>query len=82
MIFRSLGLEFGGFIGLIFLVVNVVVVVLYVVGFVEIVKDLIKEYGGDVDVIGEFNIIRIVGIGIVILLLCVILIGLEWVVRI
>ena len=81
MISRSLGPEFGGSIGLIFSVANAVAVALYVVGFAETVKDLIKEHGGGVEVIGELNIIRIVGIGTVILLLCVTLVGLEWVVR-
>lgn len=37
MIFRSLGLEFGGFIGVVFFFVNVIGVVMYIVGFVEIV---------------------------------------------
>lgn len=81
MISRSLGPEFGGSIGLIFSVANAVAVALYVVGFAETVKDLIKEHGGDIEVIGELNIIRIVGIGTVLLLLGVTLIGLEWVVR-
>lgn len=81
LISRSLGPEFGGSIGLIFSVANAVAVALYVVGFAETIKDLIKENGGDVDLIGELNIIRIVGIGTVILLLCVTLVGLEWVVR-
>ena len=82
MISRSLGPEFGGSIGLIFSVANAVAVALYLVGFAETIKDLMKEHGGDsVEVIGELNIIRIVGIGTVMLLLCVTLIGLEWVVR-
>ncbi|KAL9968356.1 hypothetical protein ACROYT_G026717 [Oculina patagonica] len=81
LISRSLGPEFGGSIGLIFSVANAVAVALYVVGFAETVKDLIKENGGDVEVLGELNIIRIVGILTVILLLCVTLVGLEWVVR-
>lgn len=81
LISRSLGPEFGGSIGLIFSVANAVAVALYVVGFAETIKDLIKENGGDVDLIGELNIIRIVGIFTVLLLLGVTLIGLEWVVR-
>lgn len=81
LISRSLGPEFGGSIGLIFSVANAVAVALYVVGFAETIKDIIKENGGDVELIGELNIIRIVGIGTVILLLCVTLVGLEWVVR-
>lgn len=44
MISRSLGSEFGGVIGLIFFVVNVVVVVMYVVGFAEIVRDIFKVF--------------------------------------
>ncbi|KAJ7391818.1 hypothetical protein OS493_016107 [Desmophyllum pertusum] len=45
------------------------------------VKDLIRENGGDVEVLGEHNIIRIVGLATILLLLGVTLIGLEWVVR-
>ena len=81
LISRSLGPEFGGSIGLIFSVANAVAVSLYVVGFAETVKDLIRENGVDVEVVGELNIIRIVGIATVLLLLGVTLIGLEWVVR-
>ena len=42
MISRSLGPEFGGAIGLIFSVANAVAVAMYVVGFAETVRDLLK----------------------------------------
>ena len=42
MISRSLGPEFGGAIGLIFSVANAVAVSMYVVGFSETVRDILK----------------------------------------
>ena len=42
MISRSLGPEYGGAIGVIFSVANAVAVAMYVVGFAETVKDLMK----------------------------------------
>jgi amino acid transporter len=42
MISRSLGPEFGGAIGLIFSVANAVAVAMYVVGFAETVRDILK----------------------------------------
>ena len=54
-------------------------VALYVVGFAETVRDMLKEY--DALMIDEVNDIRIIGILTVLLLLGVTLIGLEWVVR-
>ncbi|KAK7482628.1 hypothetical protein BaRGS_00026127 [Batillaria attramentaria] len=43
MISRSLGPEFGGAIGLVFSVANAVAVAMYVVGFAETVRDLMKN---------------------------------------
>ncbi len=42
MISRSLGPEFGGAIGLIFALANAVAVAMYVVGFAETIRDLLK----------------------------------------
>ena len=42
MISRSLGPEYGGAIGVIFSVANAVAVAMYVVGFAETVRDLMK----------------------------------------
>lgn len=42
MISRSLGPEFGGAIGVIFSVANTVAVAMYVVGFAETVRDILK----------------------------------------
>ena len=42
MISRSLGPEFGGAIGLVFSMANAVAVAMYVVGFAETIRDLLK----------------------------------------
>jgi len=42
MISRSLGPEFGGAIGIIFSLANTIAVAMYVVGFAETVRDLLK----------------------------------------
>ncbi len=42
MISRSLGPEFGGAIGLIFSVANAVAVAMYIVGFAETIRDILK----------------------------------------
>ncbi|KAJ8303922.1 hypothetical protein KUTeg_017505 [Tegillarca granosa] len=76
MISRSLGPEFGGAIGLIFSVANAVAVAMYVVGFAETVRDLLKA--NNALMIDEVNDIRIIGVITVTLLLCIAIIGLEW----
>ena len=45
MISRSLGPEFGGAIGLIFSVANAVAIAMYVVGFAETIRDILKVSG-------------------------------------
>ncbi|XP_070543648.1 solute carrier family 12 member 2-like isoform X2 [Ptychodera flava] len=76
MISRSLGPEFGGAIGLIFSLANAVAVAMYVVGFAETVRDLMKEH--NVKIVDDINDIRIIGIITVVLLLGVALVGMAW----
>lgn len=78
LISHSLGPEFGGSIGLIFSLANAVAVALYVVGFAETVRDILRD--NDSLMVDEINDIRIVGVLTVVVLLGVTLIGLEWVV--
>lgn len=59
---RSLGPEFGGSIGLIFSVANAVGAAMYVVGFAETVRDLLKEAGLRIIDSGLWDV-RIVGFG-------------------
>ena len=42
MISRSLGPEFGGAIGLIFAAANAVAIAMYIVGFAETIRDILK----------------------------------------
>lgn len=42
MISRTLGPEFGGSIGIIFALANAVAVAMYVVGFAETIRDILK----------------------------------------
>lgn len=59
LISRSLGPEFGGAIGLVFSVANAVAVAMYVVGFAETIRDILKE--NDLLMIDEINDVRIIG---------------------
>lgn len=59
---RSLGPEFGGSIGLIFSVANSVGAAMYVVGFAETVRDIMKENGMMI-IDGDLNDVRLVGVG-------------------
>lgn len=79
LISRSLGPEFGGSIGVIFSIASAVAVAMYVVGFSETVRDILRD--NDALMVDEVNDIRIIGIITVIILFGVMLIGLEWVVR-
>ncbi|XP_013401253.1 solute carrier family 12 member 1 [Lingula anatina] len=76
MISRSLGPEFGGAIGIIFSMANAVAVAMYVVGFAETVRDIMKEY--DALMTDEMNDVRIIGCITIVLLLGVSIAGMEW----
>ncbi|KAK6047697.1 hypothetical protein COOONC_14797, partial [Cooperia oncophora] len=60
LISRSLGPEFGGSIGLIFSVANAVGAAMYVVGFAETVRDLLREASMKIIDAGMWDV-RIVG---------------------
>ncbi|KAK7489742.1 hypothetical protein BaRGS_00019137 [Batillaria attramentaria] len=77
MISRSLGPEFGGAIGVIFSLANAVAAAMYVVGFAETLRDLVKDNGGVItgDVIHD---VRVIGCATTVLLLAVVMIGLDF----
>ena len=56
-----LGPEFGGSIGIIFIIANAMDCALNTVGFAQTVLDMMKTYGGMVIVDGGYNDIRIIG---------------------
>ena len=79
LISRSLGPEFGGSIGVIFSVASAVATAMYVVGFAETVRDILRD--NNALMIDESNDIRIIGLITIIILLGVTMVGLQWVVR-
>uniref|UniRef100_A0A2M4CSL5 Putative k+/cl-cotransporter kcc1 n=1 Tax=Anopheles darlingi TaxID=43151 RepID=A0A2M4CSL5_ANODA len=77
MISRSLGPEFGGSIGLIFSLANAVACAMYVVGFCESMIDLLATF--DLSIVdGAVNDVRIIGCITIIILLCIVVVGMEW----
>lgn len=77
MISRSLGPEFGGSIGLIFSLANAVACAMYVVGFCESLRDLMKSL--DVQIIdGGTQDVRIVGSITMLALTGIVVVGMEW----
>uniref|UniRef100_A0A4W6EID7 Solute carrier family 12 member 10, tandem duplicate 1 n=1 Tax=Lates calcarifer TaxID=8187 RepID=A0A4W6EID7_LATCA len=76
MISRSLGPEIGGPIGMVFSFANALACALNTVGFAEVVRDLMQEFG--VVMIDKDNDVRIVGVITVTLLLLISLAGMEW----
>uniref|UniRef100_A0A671UNW8 Solute carrier family 12 member 10, tandem duplicate 1 n=1 Tax=Sparus aurata TaxID=8175 RepID=A0A671UNW8_SPAAU len=76
MISRSLGPEIGGPIGMVFSFANALACALNTVGFAEVVRDLLQEFG--VPIVDPINDIRIVGVVTVTVLLLISLAGMEW----
>ncbi|XP_022625645.1 solute carrier family 12 member 3-like [Seriola dumerili] len=76
MISRSLGPEIGGPIGMVFSFANALACALNTVGFAEVVRDLMQEFG--VVMVDSVNDVRIVGVITVTVLLFISLAGMEW----
>ncbi|KAK9524920.1 hypothetical protein VZT92_017278 [Zoarces viviparus] len=76
MISRSLGPEIGGPIGVVFSFANALACALNTVGFAEVVRDIMQEFG--VVMVDSINDVRIVGVITVTVLLLVSLAGMEW----
>uniref|UniRef100_A0A914XM99 Solute carrier family 12 member 2 n=1 Tax=Plectus sambesii TaxID=2011161 RepID=A0A914XM99_9BILA len=74
LISRSLGPEFGGSIGVIFSVANAVAAAMYVVGFAETVRDLMKDHGWII-IDNDVMDIRIIGLMTCTLLMAVVFVG-------
>ncbi|XP_070785891.1 solute carrier family 12 member 10, tandem duplicate 1 [Enoplosus armatus] len=76
MISRSLGPEIGGPIGMVFSFANALACALNTVGFAEVVRDLMQEFG--IVMVDAVNDVRIVGLITVTFLLLISLAGMEW----
>jgi len=81
MISRSLGPEFGAAIGLMFTIANSIAVSLYIVGFCESLNSLfeVSNWGDIID--GGTNNIRVIGVGVLVLILILAFVGMDWVTR-
>ncbi|KAM4714893.1 solute carrier family 12 member 3-like [Anableps anableps] len=76
MISRTLGPEIGGPIGVVFSFANALACALNTVGFAEVVRDLMQEFGAVM--VDSINDVRIVGVITVTVLLLISLAGMEW----
>ncbi|XP_028261586.1 solute carrier family 12 member 10, tandem duplicate 1 isoform X2 [Parambassis ranga] len=76
MISRTLGPEIGGPIGMVFSFANALACALNTVGFAEVVRDLMQDFG--VILVDSINDVRIVGVITVTLLLFISMAGMEY----
>lgn len=87
MISRSLGAEFGGAIGIMLTIANSIAVATYLIGFVDSLLDMLKEYltnfNGILDDIDtRVNDIRWIGGSLLIFCLVLAIVGMSWVTRV
>ncbi|KAB7494820.1 Bumetanide-sensitive sodium-(potassium)-chloride cotransporter [Armadillidium nasatum] len=85
MLSRSLGPEFGGSIGLMFTMANSIAAATYIIGFVNSVQDMCRDYFSVFEIIpgagGGTNDVRILGTITLGLLLVPAIVGMDWVNR-
>lgn len=77
LISRSLGPEFGASIGLIFALANAVACAMYTVGFCESFQDMMEILNVQI-FDGGIQDMRIIGTITIFVLLCIVIIGMEW----
>jgi len=90
MISRSLGPEFGGAIGIMFVIANSIAVAMYIIGFCDSLLDMCVEYsysfegivGNVADKEDRLNNIRIIGVIVLCLILVLAVVGMDWVTRV
>ncbi|KAK5600793.1 hypothetical protein CRENBAI_009955 [Crenichthys baileyi] len=76
MISRTLGPEIGGPIGIVFSFANALACALNTVGFAEVVRDMMHEFGAVM--VDSANDVHIIGVITVTVLLLISLAGMEW----
>jgi K-Cl cotransporter len=92
MISRALGPEFGGAIGLMFTIANSISVATYTIGFCDNILDLVFDlapdfkgiipYDEDCKTDCRLNDLRILGTPVIVCILCLAIIGMDWVTRV
>eukprot|EP00094_Tigriopus_californicus_P005369 TCALIF_05177-PA protein Name:"Similar to Slc12a3 Solute carrier family 12 member 3 (Mus musculus)" AED:0.15 eAED:0.15 QI:0/0.3/0.09/0.90/0.7/0.81/11/0/811 len=87
MISRSLGAEFGGAIGIMLTIANSIAVATYLIGFVDSLLDMLKQYltnfNGILDDIDtRVNDVRWIGASLLIFCLVLAIVGMSWVTRV
>uniref|UniRef100_A0A915I0V1 Amino acid permease/ SLC12A domain-containing protein n=1 Tax=Romanomermis culicivorax TaxID=13658 RepID=A0A915I0V1_ROMCU len=77
MISRSLGPEFGGSVGIVFSLANIMAGAMNVVGFAETCRDLMRDHKTKI-IDADTNDIRIIGCAVLLLLACIVLVGVDF----
>ncbi|XP_059081175.1 solute carrier family 12 member 2-like [Tigriopus californicus] len=87
MISRSLGAEFGGAIGVLLTIANSIAVATYLIGFVDSLLDMLKQYLNNFngildDIDTRVNDVRWIGASLLVFCLVLAIVGMNWVTRV